>query len=76
LFDSLWQSTLDGAKALHLELAFFSAIAAVLRKHAGVNKKRSAEQIGGRNDLSFEVTNPSQLRRRDAANTTAHEYEH
>lgn len=37
-------STLDGAKALHLELAFFSAIAAVLRKHEGVNKKRSAEQ--------------------------------
>jgi type I restriction enzyme R subunit len=37
-------STLDGAKELHLELAFFSAIAAVLRKHEGVNKKRSAEQ--------------------------------
>jgi type I restriction enzyme R subunit len=37
-------STLDGAKGLHLELAFFSAIAAVLRKQEGVNKKRSAEQ--------------------------------
>ena len=37
-------STLDGAMELRLELAFFSAIAAVLRKHEGVNKKRSAEQ--------------------------------
>ncbi|HEX8372183.1 MAG TPA: type I restriction endonuclease subunit R [Chthoniobacterales bacterium] len=37
-------STLDGAMELRLELAFFSAIAAVLRKHDGVNKKRSAEQ--------------------------------
>jgi type I restriction enzyme R subunit len=37
-------STLDGAKALHLELAFFSAIAGVLRKHGTTDKKRSAEQ--------------------------------
>ena len=37
-------STLDGAKNLHLELAFFSAIAAVPRKHNGVNTKRNAEQ--------------------------------
>ena len=37
-------STLDGAKALHLELAFFSAIAGVLRKHGMTDKKRTAEQ--------------------------------
>ena len=37
-------STLDGAKELHKELAFFSAIGAVLRKFDGVDKKRSAEQ--------------------------------
>ena len=37
-------STLDGAKALHLELAFFSAIAGVLRKHGTTEKKRTAEQ--------------------------------
>jgi type I restriction enzyme R subunit len=37
-------STLDGAKALHLELAFFSAIAGVLRKHGTTDKKRSADQ--------------------------------
>jgi DNA-binding response OmpR family regulator len=34
------------------------------------------ELDGGRSDSFFEVTNPSQLSQRDAANTTAHEYEH
>ncbi len=37
-------STLDGARKLHLELAFFSAIAGVLRKHGVVDKKRTADQ--------------------------------
>jgi type I restriction enzyme, R subunit len=37
-------STLDGAKELKKELAFLSAISAVLRKFDGVDKKRSAEQ--------------------------------
>ena len=36
--------TRDGAKELDLELAFFSAIMAVPRKHEGVNTRRSAEQ--------------------------------
>ena len=34
----------DGARALHKELAFFSAIAGVLRKHGTTDKKRTAEQ--------------------------------
>ncbi len=37
-------STLDGAKELKKELAFLSAISAVLRKFDCVDKKRSAEQ--------------------------------
>ncbi len=37
-------STSDGTKALKKELAFLSAISAVLRKFDGVDKKRSAEQ--------------------------------
>ncbi len=37
-------STLDGSKELKKELAFLSAISAVLRKFDGVDKKRSVEQ--------------------------------
>ena len=37
-------STLDGARALHKELAFYSAIAAVLRKHGTTDKKRTEDQ--------------------------------
>jgi type I restriction enzyme R subunit len=37
-------STLDEAKALHKELAFFSSLAGVLRKHGTTDKKRSTEQ--------------------------------
>ena len=37
-------STLDGAKSVHKELAFFSSLAGVLRKHGTTDKKRSADQ--------------------------------
>ncbi|MCF7675641.1 MAG: HsdR family type I site-specific deoxyribonuclease, partial [Akkermansiaceae bacterium] len=37
-------STLDGAKAVHRELAFFSSLAGVLRKHGTTDKKRTEEQ--------------------------------